>query len=400
MASQALFNMGELQKKIFIALCLAIFSAMLGMGIVAPLLPVYAQHYGATGIAIGLVFASFSISRTILLPLIGKLSDKRGRKIFITAGLLLFSLTSIGYLEATNIPLLVLTRTIQGIAAAMVIPIALAYMGEITPGGKEGTYMGTFNLFFYGGLAAGPILGGIVKDALGMNSSFYAMGIISFIGFLTALIFLPEKKKTKNGPRPPKGYARFFKTKSLNGIFLYRLCFSIGIGVTWAFLPIFGDNVLKLSSSKIGLLISLNILIATLLQTPFGKLADKIPKRWFVTAGGIMASSALILIPFTRNFTEIFLANFLLGISGGIAMPALTALVVEEGKKIGEMGSMMSLFVFFHSIGMILGPLFAGMTSEVFNLATTFVGGGLIGLLGVAGFAILLKKSRGIVPVK
>ncbi len=386
--------MSDLHKKIFIALCLAIFSAMLGMGIVAPLLPVYAQHYGATGLAIGLVFASFSISRTLLLPLIGKLSDKKGRKIFITAGLFLFSLTSIGYLVSTNIPLLILTRTIQGIAAAMVIPIALAYMGDITPEGREGTYMGTFNLFFYGGLASGPILGGIVKDAFGMSSSFYAMGVLSFIGFLTSLLFLPEKKMANAPPHPvSKGYGRFFKPKALRGIFIYRLCFSIGIGVTWAFLPIFGDNVLKLSSSQIGLLISLNILIATLLQTPFGKLADNLPKRWFVSLGGGMAATALGLIPFTRNFSEIFWVNFLLGISGGVAMPALSALVVEEGKKIGEMGSMMSLFVLFHSIGMIIGPLFAGLTSETISLTATFVGGGLIGLLGVTGFAFFLHGS-------
>jgi MFS family permease len=384
--------MGELQKKIFIALCLAIFSAMLGMGIVAPLLPVYAQHYGATGFAIGLVFASFSISRTFLLPLIGKLSDKRGRKIFITSGLFLFSLTSIGYLTASNIPFLILTRTIQGIAAAMVIPIALAYMGEITPQGREGTYMGTFNLFFYGGLATGPILGGIVKDAFGMNSSFYAMGIISFIGFLFSLIFLPEKRISPTSPSLQKGFRQFFKPRSLKGIFTYRLCFSIGIGVTWAFLPIFGDNVLNLSSSQIGLLISLNIFIATLLQTPFGKLADRIPKGWFVIIGGIMGAGSLIIFPFTRNFHEIFLANLLLGISGGIAMPALTALVVEKGKDIGEMGSMMSLFILFHSIGMIIGPILAGLTSEYASLTVTFIAGGGIGLIGVIGFAVSLKE--------
>jgi len=157
-----------MRRKIFITLCLSIFSAMLGMGIVAPLLPLYAQHYGAAGLMIGLVFASFSISRTLFLPLIGRLSDRKGRKIFITAGLLLFTLTSVGYICAANILILILTRVFQGIAAAMVIPIALAYMGEITPEGKEGTYMGLFNLFFFGGLATGPILGGIVKDAFGL----------------------------------------------------------------------------------------------------------------------------------------------------------------------------------------------------------------------------------------
>ena len=106
------------------------------MGIVAPLLPVYAQHFGATGLYIGLVFASFSITRTIFLPVVGNLSDKIGRKIFITSGLFLFSLASIGYIFASNITLLILTRMLQGAAAAMVIPIALAYMGKNSPKGK------------------------------------------------------------------------------------------------------------------------------------------------------------------------------------------------------------------------------------------------------------------------
>jgi MFS family permease len=191
-----------------------------------------------------------------------------------------------------------------------------------------------------------------------------------------------------------KGYWHFFKPRILKGIFIYRLCFSIGIGVIWAFLPIFGDNVLKLSSSQIGLLISLNILVATLLQTPFGKLADKINKGWFVSIGGVLAATSLVLIPFTSNFNELFCVNLLLGIAGGIAMPALTALVVREGKKIGEMGSMMSLFVLFHSIGMIIGPLLAGISAQFIGLTTTFVAGGVIGLLGVTGFGISLKPSE------
>jgi len=218
------------------------------------------------------------------------------------------------------------------------------------------------------------------------------MGAFSLIGFFLSALFLPDRRETARRETPLKGYRHFFKPRILKGIFIYRLCFSIGIGVTWAFLPVFGDNVLALSSSQIGLLISLNILVATLLQTPFGKLADKINRGWFVILGGIMAPTSLTLIPFTESFNELFFVNFLLGISGGIAMPALTALVVTEGKKIGEMGSMMSLFVLFHSIGMIIGPLLAGISAEFINLTTTFVAGGIIGLVGVTGFGIALKQ--------
>ncbi|MBW2039474.1 MAG: MFS transporter [Deltaproteobacteria bacterium] len=383
-----------MHRQIFIVLFLAVFAAMLGMGIVAPLLPIYAQHYGAKGLLIGLVFASFSISRTVLLPFIGMISDKRGRKVFITMGLLLFALTSLGYVASKNIEQLIITRMLQGVAAALVIPIALAYMGEITPKGKEGSYMGVFNIFFFGGLAMGPILGGIVKDLLGVKFSFYTMGLASLVGFFLTLFFLPERTRARQtSPHSPWPLKRIFEGGRIKGVYLFRLCFSIGIGLTWAFVPIFGDNFLTLTSSQIGVLISLNVLIATLLQAPCGMLTDRFSKGGFVVIGGSLAAGAIFLMPLTRDFGEILFVNILLGVSGGISMPAVTALAVEEGKRIGGMGTLMSIFTMCHSIGMIIGPILAGAVAEIFNITLVFFIGALVGLMGVGGFALFLRRS-------
>jgi len=70
-------------KKVSPILALSVFSSMLGIGIIAPLLPLYAENMGATGIWVGIIFAGFSISRVIFLPVIGRLSDRSGRKLFI-----------------------------------------------------------------------------------------------------------------------------------------------------------------------------------------------------------------------------------------------------------------------------------------------------------------------------
>jgi len=70
-------------KKTFPILALSVFSSMLGVGIISPLLPLYAENLGATGIWLGIIFSSFSISRTVFMPIIGRLSDRRGRKIFL-----------------------------------------------------------------------------------------------------------------------------------------------------------------------------------------------------------------------------------------------------------------------------------------------------------------------------
>jgi len=82
-------------KKVFPILAVSIFSAMLGVGLIVPLLPLYAQDLGATGIQLGILFAGFAISQSIFTPIMGRLSDHRGRKIFLITGLLLYSIISL-----------------------------------------------------------------------------------------------------------------------------------------------------------------------------------------------------------------------------------------------------------------------------------------------------------------
>ena len=114
-------------------LSLAIFSTMLGNGIVVPFLPLYAQQFGAAGLGVGFLFSAHSAARTFLLPFIGKASDRRGRKGFLLTGLLFYTLASVGYLLANSMVALILIMTFQGVATAMVQPVAMAYVGDLTP---------------------------------------------------------------------------------------------------------------------------------------------------------------------------------------------------------------------------------------------------------------------------
>ena len=92
-----------IDKKIFITLFFALFATVTGVGIVVPLLPVYAHNLGASGLYIGLIFGSFSISRTCLLPYFGRLSDRTGRKPIIVIGLLAYAVVSVAFLLSTKV---------------------------------------------------------------------------------------------------------------------------------------------------------------------------------------------------------------------------------------------------------------------------------------------------------
>ena len=359
---------------IFSILFLALFSAMLGMGIVVPLLPAYARDLGASGLYIGFIFGAFSFSRTIFLPYFGRQSDLKGRKKFITSGLFVYFIASIAFMFADNVYYLILIRFFQGIAAAMVLPVVQAFAGDLSPEGKEGTVMGILNISLFGGLSAGPVIGGITKDLYGMNTPFILMGIVCLIGFLSSVIFLPKTERhTGINNKFPIAYRDIIKNKSIIGLFLFRFAFSMCIGSIWAFAPLLAGNEFKMTSMNVGFLLMISVLISALLTMPMGFMADMINKRFLMTAGGVISALAMGEFYKAESSRDLYIACILIGIGGGISIPSIMAMTVAAGRKIDSIGSVMSFVTMGHSLGMIAGPIIAGIILDSFNMRMIFM---------------------------
>ena len=136
----------SINLRIFNTLFLAVFVTAMGAGLVAPLLPVYAHELGAGAFQIGLIFGAFSLTRSIFVPYFGKLSDRKGKKPLLTLGLFIYFLLSLIYTISKSVEALIALRLGQGFASAMILPVAQAYVGMITPSHKEGRIMGLFNI--------------------------------------------------------------------------------------------------------------------------------------------------------------------------------------------------------------------------------------------------------------
>ena len=125
--------MATLDWKIFGVLFFSLFTAVTGVGIVVPLLPVYAHDLGAGGFAIGLIFGSFSLSRTFSLSYFGKKSDERGRRPYIITGLAAYALVSLAFMLSSSVTALIVIRFFQGIASAMMMPVIMAPISRTMP---------------------------------------------------------------------------------------------------------------------------------------------------------------------------------------------------------------------------------------------------------------------------
>ena len=387
--------MDAANRRIFGTLFFSIFTAVTGVGIVVPLLPVYAHDLGASGIYIGLIFGAFSLSRTLFLPYFGRRSDRQGRKPFIVWGLFSYAVIAVAFILSTGVETLIGIRFVQGITSAMIMPVVQAYVGDITPKGREGWTMGLFNMSLFIGLSAGPLIGGIVKDRFSLDGAFAGMGLLSIVGFGLCLLFLPptaEEQVVKKGLRPVR-WTTILGDRTIAGLFVFRLTYTACIGIIWGFLPVFADVEFSVSASAIGTLVMLGVFISGLVQIPMGWLADRLNRKAMVIAGGIMVAGAVFAFSHAGGYRHLFWSSVAFGLGGGIGMPALMAAAVLRGSRIDAMGSVMALITVAHSLGMLIGSVIAGVMMDLFALRYAFVLGAAVMIAGTLLFVVCTWRT-------
>jgi len=373
------------------------FSAMIGIGIISPIMPIFAEKFGASGIWLGLIFSGYSLSRTIMTPIFGKSSDRLSRISFIYIGLLAYSIFSLLYIPANSILILILVRIGHGVAAAMVMPIALAMIGDLAPKNKEGEYMGTFNISLFAGFGIGPFIGGFLNDFGGLSSSFYGMFGLSMFAFILSFLYL-RKGKSTSVVVPTQGNSRsllaILRNRVMKALFIYRLVRAIGTAGILAFFPILGESM-NISIFAIGIALSANLVLGALLQRFGGKLADKYNRRLMMVIGSLLIALSLILMPNSGSFAGLLLMNIIMGLGNAISMPAATAIVVEQGRTFG-MGSTIGLFSTAMGIGMIVSPIASGIIMDLINISYVFYFSSLICVIGTIIFIYLSKNMANI----
>jgi predicted MFS family arabinose efflux permease len=254
------------------------------------------------------------------------------------------------------------------------MPIIQAYVGDITPTGKEGFTMGLFNMSMFSGLSIGPLLGGVIHDHFGLQTSFVCMGLLSLIGFFFCVFLLPPTRSEKyiTSGKTPHDWKQLFLDRDIASIFMFRFSHTLCIGIVWAFLPLLAKLKFSATSSTIGVLIMLSVLVSGALHVPMGFLADKISKKGMVVAGGLIVACAVFSFEWVDGFWGMVWASVFFGIGGGIAMPALMAIAVLRGSETDSMGSVMAILSVAHSLGMLCGSLIGGLMMDLFELRAAF----------------------------
>ena len=385
-----------MEKRTLVILLLALFIAVLGVGIIAPIMPIYATDLGATGLTLGLMIAAFSISRAALQPVVGSQSDRHGRKRFLVAGLSLYAVMGLTYTLATSVEHLILIRLFHGVGSAMIMPIAMAYIGDLTPRGQEGRYMGILNIAVFAGISAGPILGGIFLDTIGINPAFYSMSALTAVSLILIITLLPRQRSDREIQSTPgllTTFRRMLHNNRVVGMLLPRIGTMIVMIPTMGFLPILMADSMGATGIQIGIVISARTIIIAGLQLPFGKMADRYNKVALILTGCTVISAGVFLMPFAADFMQLVWLSVLIGIGEALVWPTLGAIAVEEGHQYGQ-GSMMGVFNMAMSLGILIGSLVAGSVMDLIGLEYAFyITSIILAVSAVAGSLLIARRG-------
>ena len=373
-----------------IIVLLSTFISLLGIGIIVPVMPIFAAELGANGLTLGLIIAAFSISRTILLPVVGNLSDRFGRKGFLVCGLLIYSLVGLIFPQAHSIANIIAIRVFHGVGSAMIVPIAMAYVSDMSPPGQEGRYLGMLNVAIFAGIGCGPLLGGFFTDHWGMPAAFYAMSALSLLAFFLVLAQMPGMDAKVDQPKALgifTSLGRMLKNRHTCGILLARMSTMLIMVPTMAFLPLLMAQWFHASGTEIGVVIACRTLANAIAQTPFGRMTEHRNKVLMLMVGCTVISLVMCLVPLAVNFWMLLALFITLGIGEAIIWPALGALAAQEGRIYGQ-GTMMGVFNMAMSAGILFGSVAAGGCTDLFGLRWSFV------IIGIAVFGATMFAVR------
>jgi len=375
-----------MDRQPLVILLLSVFIALLGIGIIIPIMPIFAAELGASGFSLGMIIAAFSVTRGLLQPVIGHLSDRFGRKWFLVAGLFVYGLVGLLIPHARSVVDLIVIRGFHGVGSAMIVPIAMAYMSFFAPSGQEGRYMGYLNVAIFCGIGCGPVFGGIFSDLWGMASAFNAMAALSFIACVLALRRMPTHIEEKEQGRAGlfKSLTAMMRRRRTAGILAARYATMIMMVPTMAFLPLLMSDWEGVTGLQIGIVIAGRTLTNALLQVWFGRLADRMSKLTLLMSGTFCLSGTMLLVPAADTVVQMVLLYMVLGIGEAIIWPVLGAYASEEGRNHFGHGTMMGVFSLAMSAGVFTGAILSGYFSDNLGMDWAF---------GITSLAILVLTA-------
>jgi DHA1 family tetracycline resistance protein-like MFS transporter len=351
------------QRSPLFVLFLTVFIDLVGFGIIIPVLPLYAEHFHASPVAIGWLTGIYSGMQIIFTPILGKLSDRFGRRPVLIVSI---AGTAIGFAlmgMATALPLLFVARILAGITGGN-ISIPQAYIADVTAPEQRSRAMGMIGAAFGLGFTFGPLIGGVMSR-ISYSAPFYFAAGLAVANAVLVYLILPESltREHRAKPHADASIAEVFRhgRGGMFAIVAATYFFLIaGFSIMTTLFALFTEKRFGYDARANGYIFAFIGILAVIIQGGLiGRLVKIFGEVTLTRAGMLLTTASLALLPFSSNLTFLLLACAGLSFGSGLASPPLSGLASQmidrswQGRALGVMQSA-------GSAGRLLGPLLGG----------------------------------------
>ncbi|MFV1987516.1 MAG: MFS transporter [Gemmatimonadota bacterium] len=369
---------------------------MIGFGIVLPLLPFYAEEFGATPFEVTLIIASFSAMQLITAPIWGRFSDRVGRRRLLIGGLFASAVSYLLFAMADSLTLVLLSRVAAG-AAGGNISVAQAYVADSTKGHERAHGMGLIGAASGVGIMFGPAIGGFFSR-WGLGVPGYVAAALCATNAIAAIAFLPESRHFTHGAGRDRsavgeaatlgGWLRALTRFPLRVLLsVYFLTISSFTAMT-AVLALYLERTFQMGATQMGLVFTAAGAVTVVVRGVLvGRIVKRIGEAVTVRIGSIILALGIGAVTFIPNVWWLAVVIPLWALGTGILFPSLASLVSQATDK-NSQGSILGGSQLAGGLGRVLGPLWAGLLFQHVAFGSPFImGAGL----SVFAFAIALR---------
>ena len=377
-----------------LVLSLGAFLVMIGVSLVAPILPLYARQFGVGRTAAGALISSFAAARLLFDVAGGILADRWGARRVMVAGALLLSAASVAAALAPTYGLLLAARVVEGVGSAMYATAATQLLVAITPRERLGRTMAVYQTGLLSGIAVGPIIGGYAAEMGNFTTPFW---IYAGVGLLVAGVV---GVLVRSGPTVSatlgdtlRASARVLRSGPfLALLFVTFAIFVMRAGARITLIPLYAGEELGLAESDIGVILAVSAVATVFVVNPGGWLVDRIGRKPVLIAGLLLTAVATAGYGMMSTFASLVAVSVGFGVVAafaGIPPPTLAGDLAPPDAT----GAAVGIYRMAGDLGVVVGPLMVGAIAEDGAFGVGFLA--TAGVLVVAALVALAIPETG-----
>jgi MFS family permease len=364
---------------------LIVFVIMLGFGIIAPILPLYARSFGVSYDVASLLISAFAFARLVFDPIAGPIVDRRGERLSAMTGVLFVGVSAAAAGLARSFVLVVLFRGIGGLGSSLLFAALYSYLLKVVPSQRMGRTMSVFYGSLNVGLIAGGPIGGIVAHVWGLRSPLFIYAGLCLISGVLYLRFMPDpppRTDAEGSELPAAAAIGWRMTKTQVAALLRDRTFITVVALNMAFfwvvaggydtlVPLFGKEALGMSTVGVGGVFAIAVGAEFIVLYPAGSFSDRFGRRRVLIPA--LAALAVMMAAVGWATTPVMLGVLMgvLGLTSGSAASGPAAMLADVAPAEGS-GTAVGLFRFFGDLGFVLGPLVGGVAASAFGFKVAF----------------------------